>query len=405
MLPNINYATARVLDAVGIQTVVIDQAVCCGAVKFHLNDQEGGKDQMRANIDAWWPAVQAGEVEAIVSNASGCGVMIKDYGHALRLDAQYADKAARISALARDLAQLLPDLLPELVDKLAGKAQLPPAAMAYHPPCTLQHGQKLKGVVEANLSKLGFTLKTARTEAHLCCGSAGTYSVLQADISQTTAQAQAGRFGRSLYRRQPASGHPLGQHWLHQPPAGRHQHPGAALGGGAGRGAGTIRTCSRSPTGVRARLRRSASLQILAIAKLLLWFAPRNPSRTASPTPSFEIMNTFSTYQCPAKSTKVNSGSCPTVCSSVEAAQFGQIHNGGPFHDGSAQFFQQLFARHHGAAGGNQVVDEQHLVARPHGIGVQLDGGAAVFKFIGSSTVVKGQLALLRIGTKPTPSS
>ena len=198
MLPNINYATARVLDAVGIQTVVIDQAVCCGAVKFHLNDQEGGKDQMRANIDAWWPAVQAGEVEAIVSNASGCGVMIKDYGHALRLDAQYADKAARISALARDLAQLLPDLLPELVDKLAGKAQLPPAAMAYHPPCTLQHGQKLKGVVEANLSKLGFTLKTARTEAHLCCGSAGTYSVLQADISQQLRKRKLGALGEAF---------------------------------------------------------------------------------------------------------------------------------------------------------------------------------------------------------------
>ena len=153
---------------------------------------------MRANIDAWWPAVQAGEVEAIVSNASGCGVMIKDYGHALRLDAQYADKAARISALARDLAQLLPDLLPELVDKLAGKAQLPPAAMAYHPPCTLQHGQKLKGVVEANLSKLGFTLKTARTEAHLCCGSAGTYSVLQADIAQQLRQRKLGALGEAF---------------------------------------------------------------------------------------------------------------------------------------------------------------------------------------------------------------
>ena len=198
MMPNINTATARVLDAAGIQTVIAPQAGCCGAVKFHLNDQEGGKAEMRANIDAWWPAVQAGEVEAIVSNASGCGVMIKDYGHALRLDAQYADKAARISALARDLAQLLPDLLPELVDKLAGKAQLPPAAMAYHPPCTLQHGQKLKGVVEANLSKLGFTLKTARTEAHLCCGSAGTYSVLQADISQQLRKRKLGALGEAF---------------------------------------------------------------------------------------------------------------------------------------------------------------------------------------------------------------
>ncbi len=269
---------------------------------------------MRANIDAWWPAVQAGEVEAIVSNASGCGVMIKDYGHALRLDAQYADKAARISALARDLAQLLPDLLPELVDKLAGKAQLPPAAMAYHPPCTLQHGQELKGVVEANLSKLGFTLKTARTEAHLCCGSAGTYSVLQADIFTTTAQAQAGRSGRSLYRRQPASGHPLGQHWLHQPPAGRHQHSGAALGGGAGPGAGTLR-------------------------------------------------NVFRPYSVPGKAPpRLNSGRLPRRFAAVRSCPIrANPQSAAPSMTVSAQLFQQLFARHHGAAGGNQVVDEQHL--------------------------------------------
>jgi glycolate oxidase iron-sulfur subunit len=184
MLPNINYATARVLDAVGIQTVIADKAGCCGAVKFHLNDQDSARDQMRANIDAWWPAVEAGEVEAIISNASGCGSMVKDYAHALRDDSAYAAKAQRVSALARDLSELLPALLPELADKLAGRTKVPAQPMAYHPPCTLQHAQKLKGVVEANLGKLGFQLRTARTESHLCCGSAGTYSILQSDISQ-----------------------------------------------------------------------------------------------------------------------------------------------------------------------------------------------------------------------------
>ncbi len=185
MLPNINYATARVLDAVGIETVVVQQSQCCGAVKFHLNDHDGGKAQMRANIDAWWPAVQAGEVEAIVSNASGCGAMLKDWGHVLRHEPAYAEKAARISALTKDLSELLPALLPELADKLQGRVQVEPQPMAYHPPCTLQHAQKLKGVVEGNLAKLGFQLTTARTESHLCCGSAGTYSVLQPVISKT----------------------------------------------------------------------------------------------------------------------------------------------------------------------------------------------------------------------------
>lgn len=185
MLPNINYATARVLDAVGIQSVVVQGSQCCGAVKFHLNDQDGAKVQIRTHIDAWWPAVEAGEVEAIVSNASGCGVMIKDWAHILRHEPAYADKAARISALTRDLSELLPALLPELVEQLEGKLQVDSQPMAYHPPCTLQHGQKLKGTVEAGLRQLGFQLVTARTESHLCCGSAGTYSVLQPEIAHT----------------------------------------------------------------------------------------------------------------------------------------------------------------------------------------------------------------------------
>lgn len=183
MMPGINTATARVLDAVGIQTVIASKAGCCGAVKFHLNDQEGGKAEMRANIDAWWPLVEAGGVEAIVMNASGCGVTVKEYGHILKDDAQYAAKAERISALTRDLSELLPEMLPELADKLQGRVNQPVTLYAYHPPCTLQHGQKLRGGVEAHLNQLGFKLRTARNDAHLCCGSAGTYSVLNPDLS------------------------------------------------------------------------------------------------------------------------------------------------------------------------------------------------------------------------------
>jgi glycolate oxidase iron-sulfur subunit len=178
MAPNINAATARVLDAAGIETVIAAKAGCCGAVKFHLNDHEGGKDQMRNNIDAWWPHVESG-VEAIVMNASGCGVMVKDYGHALRGDPAYADRAARISSLTRDLSELLPDL----VENLRGRVRPQPGALAFHPPCTLQHGQQLRGGVELPMRELGFEISTARNEAHLCCGSAGTYSVLHPEIA------------------------------------------------------------------------------------------------------------------------------------------------------------------------------------------------------------------------------
>ena len=114
MAPNINSATARVLDAAGIQAIVAPNAGCCGAVKFHLNDHDGGKAQMRANIDAWWPQVEREEVEAIVMNASGCGVTVREYGHMLKDDPVYAAKAERISALTRDLSELLPDLVPTL---------------------------------------------------------------------------------------------------------------------------------------------------------------------------------------------------------------------------------------------------------------------------------------------------
>jgi glycolate oxidase iron-sulfur subunit len=187
MMPNINSATARVLDAAGIECVSAAKAGCCGAVKFHLNDQDGGKAEMRRNIDAWWPHVESG-IEAIVMNASGCGVTVKDYGHILKDEPAYADKAARISALTRDVSELLPTLVPVLKEKLAGLSGRGAAAksaskMVFHPPCTLQHGQQLRGGVEKHLGELGFEIRVASCEAHLCCGSAGTYSVLNPEIS------------------------------------------------------------------------------------------------------------------------------------------------------------------------------------------------------------------------------
>jgi glycolate oxidase iron-sulfur subunit len=192
MLPNINTATARVLDAAGIQTLVAPEAGCCGAVKFHLNDQDGGMAHMRANIDAWWPFVQQG-VEAIVMNASGCGVMVKDYGHVLQHDAEYAAKAKRISALTQDLSELLPALVPVLKPKLKASVLASAGMQAYHPPCTLQHGQQLKGGVEKHMADLGFAIQVARNESHLCCGSAGTYSVLNPEISTTLRDRKLGQ--------------------------------------------------------------------------------------------------------------------------------------------------------------------------------------------------------------------
>jgi glycolate oxidase iron-sulfur subunit len=191
MAPNINSATARVLDAAGIQSIVAPNAGCCGAVKFHLNDQEGGLAQMRANIDAWWPHVERGAVEAIVINASGCGVTVKEYGYHLKHDAAYAEKARRISELTRDLSELLP----ELVSTLRGKVRPRRGVFAFHPPCSLQHGMKLRGGVERDLAQLGFDVRVAPGESHLCCGSAGTYSVLQPQIAKQLRDRKLGHLG------------------------------------------------------------------------------------------------------------------------------------------------------------------------------------------------------------------
>ncbi len=176
--PNINAATARVLDRIGISLITAAEAGCCGAVAHHLNDHDDSLAAMRRNIDAWIPHLDAG-VEAIVMTASGCGVMVKDYGWLLRDDPAYADKAARVSAATKDISEIL-------VAEAGALKQLDTHAMpkriAYHPPCTLQHGQKLSGGVEALLTQAGFEL-TAVAEKHLCCGSAGTYSILQPEIA------------------------------------------------------------------------------------------------------------------------------------------------------------------------------------------------------------------------------
>lgn len=174
LAPAINAAAARVLDRFGISLIEAPRAGCCGALRFHLNYQEAGRDDMRALIDAWWPIVERGEVEAIVATASGCGVTLKDYGHLLAQDEKYRDKAARIAALAKDLCEVVPfEAVP------AGVAH---GRIAFQSPCTLQHGQQIRGMAEARLARAGFELTPVR-DAHLCCGSAGTYSLLQPAIS------------------------------------------------------------------------------------------------------------------------------------------------------------------------------------------------------------------------------
>ena len=178
MSPNINAATARVLDALGVQLVVAPKAGCCGAIRHHLNDHDAALNDMRRNIDAWWPLVQAG-AEAIVMTASGCGATVKDYGHLLEADPAYAEKAAVISSLTKDLSEIMPAFEAELEGKLNGKIA---KRVAYHPPCTLQHGQQIRGKVEGVLRAVGVDVQLCG-DSHLCCGSAGTYSVMQPELS------------------------------------------------------------------------------------------------------------------------------------------------------------------------------------------------------------------------------
>jgi glycolate oxidase iron-sulfur subunit len=168
LAPSVNAAAARVLDRIGISLIEVPGAGCCGALRFHLNYQDDGRDDMRALIDAWWPPIERGEVEAIVMTASGCGATVKEYGHLLARDPRYAAKAARISELTKDLCEVLDP-------GLSGKGE---GTVAFQSPCTLQHGQQLRGKVEGLLQAAGYALAQVE-DAHLCCGSAGTYSLLQ----------------------------------------------------------------------------------------------------------------------------------------------------------------------------------------------------------------------------------
>lgn len=174
--PNTNQATARVLDKLGITLVEEPNAGCCGAVDYHLGAHDDGLNAMRKNIDAWWPAVEAG-AEALVMTASGCGVMVDEYGELFANDPDYAEKAKRISALTKDISQILEQ--EDLAQLNLDKAKLAANKTAVHCPCTLQHGMQLPNNVDNILKQVGVPL-SATKDKHLCCGSAGTYSVLQA---------------------------------------------------------------------------------------------------------------------------------------------------------------------------------------------------------------------------------
>lgn len=183
MAPNIHAATVRVLDRLGIQAIDVDG--CCGALKAHLGDLDGGHADMRRLTER--AGRQLGQVEAVISNASGCGVMIKDFGHQLG-----SPQAHQLARATRDLGEYLFDPEAGFIAKLQAQlADAPRARIAYHPPCTLQHGQKLKGGVESGLRALGFDVLLP-AESHLCCGSAGTYSVLQPEVAGALRQRKQG---------------------------------------------------------------------------------------------------------------------------------------------------------------------------------------------------------------------
>lgn len=177
--PRTNAAAARVLGRLGIQLVEAKSAGCCGAVSHHLSAHEEALDFMRRNIDAWWPLIEAG-AETIVMTASGCGAMVQDYGKLLKDDSRYAQKAARVSSMMKDIGAVL---LKEDLSSIPDLAGVKSRRLAVHCPCTLQHAMKQSGVMEQLLKKAGFELTTTR-DGHLCCGSAGTYSILQPELSQ-----------------------------------------------------------------------------------------------------------------------------------------------------------------------------------------------------------------------------
>jgi len=174
LAPDIDAAAAQILDRIGISLQQVVSGTCCGALPYHLSDHAQAMALAKQNIDACWPYIEQG-AEAIVLTASGCGVMVKDYAGILQYDAQYAEKAVKVSAMAKDISEILAD-----TDLSALKVK--PRSLAFHAPCTLQHGQKLAGLVEALLTDLGMQLLPTRN-AQLCCGSAGVYSLLEEEIS------------------------------------------------------------------------------------------------------------------------------------------------------------------------------------------------------------------------------
>lgn len=191
MTPRTNQATAAVLDKLGIEVIEAQQASCCGALSHHLNAGKEARRFMRNNIDAWWPYIEQG-AEAIVITASGCGAMVKDYAQQLQHDPAYADKAARVSALTRDLSEVISE---DDMHKLRNGTQ---ATIAFHAPCTLQHAQKLNGRVESLLRAAGYSLVPVN-DSHICCGSAGSYSILQPKIANQLKQQKL----RNLQAQQP----------------------------------------------------------------------------------------------------------------------------------------------------------------------------------------------------------
>jgi glycolate oxidase iron-sulfur subunit len=176
LAPNINQASIKVLNRLGLHVIEAPQSQCCGALNQHLSASDDALKQVKTNIDAWLPYLEQG-AKAIISNASGCGVMIKDYAHLLRNDAEYAVKAQRISDAAKDISEFL------LTQDLSRFTHFDNQTITFHSPCTLQHGQKLQGVVEEALRKLGYRVNPVK-DAHLCCGSAGTYSIFQPKLSK-----------------------------------------------------------------------------------------------------------------------------------------------------------------------------------------------------------------------------
>jgi glycolate oxidase iron-sulfur subunit len=188
LAPEINQAAAQVLDRIGLSTIRIAGGGCCGALAHHLSAHEESLAQARRNVDALWPHVEAG-AEAVVFAASACAAMVCDYGRLLSDEPAYAARASRISALARDIGQLLAEHAEILRGSLAAARELEPQRVAFHAPCTLQHALRAAGVVEPLLTAAGYAL-TAVADGGRCCGSAGTYSLLQPELATRLLQAK-----------------------------------------------------------------------------------------------------------------------------------------------------------------------------------------------------------------------